>query len=110
MKILCKDNMITDEEYQPDAFTKEDVENILDELFDALRQAFDGRYREPDYNIDNIHFEDFYMSCEVRIDKKGRTIASGKFEFIPYHDYWDTSDYQQHLATTIKRFVRSLQK
>ena len=48
------------------------------------------------------------MKANVILYNNIRLIASDEFEFTPYSDYWDKEDYNQHLDTTIIKFVDHL--
>ena len=98
----------SEEGYQPDAFNNDSVESILDDLEVALRNKFSRRYKDLQIDFDDISYEAFKISGKVDIYNGMKLKHSKVFEFSPYSDYWDISDYQQHLQTSIQKFVNDL--
>lgn len=97
-----------EEQFQPNVFTKESVDKILEDLLHELKVKYGKRYPDAQYQFDNVHFDDFYMAADVRIFNKNRDILNKKFEFQPYSDYWDEVDYLQHVNTNIQKFIRQV--
>lgn len=94
-----------EEQFQPDVFNKGTVDDILNKLFYEMKNKFGKRYPRAEYRFENIHFDDFYLSAQVKILNNGKALIDKKFEFQPYSDYWDKTDYDQHIATTIQKFI-----
>lgn len=109
MKIFCRS--ATDEyedNYRPEPFNAESVDKILEDLRDAIQQKFGKRYKDISVDFDDIYFDDDMMKCQVAVYNNGVLRLEGSFDFTPYSDYWDITDYQQHKDTNIQKFVSKL--
>lgn len=110
MKRYIQAKVVEDEDqcYQPNVFNKEEVNRILEDLLHEIEKKFYKRYKAAKYNFDNVHFDDYYMSATIHVTNGDKDIINKKFEFQPYSDYWDETDYQQHVQTSIQKFIRNI--
>ena len=107
--IRSADNLIDDpNEYIPRSFDKNSVESILRDLDDAVQGKFSKRYKQMSVEFEDIFFKGNTMKAKVILYNNGLEKKSKLFEFSAYFDYWDISDYQQHVAMSIQKFVDSL--
>lgn len=100
--------MDTNSEYIPEPFTTESVDDILDDLNSALMKAYSKRYSNLCIAFEGIQFNATHMSTYVKLLNRNQSVKSGMFDFQQYSEYWDISDYQQHIAVTIQQFVSTL--
>ena len=105
MKILCRRN---DEEFRPAPFDKRTVQDIADDVHDAVFTKYGKRFKKIDVEVSDILYDDNTVSFDVKVYNGDKLKMSGHFEFTPYSDYWDVSDYDQHRNTTVSRFVNGL--
>lgn len=109
MKILCRfPEAAEDSEYRPDPFTEESVDDIVEEVWKKLRQRFEKKFKGLNIDMDDIRYTDNTMKVHIDIYNGNHLKLSGEFEFTPYSNYWDASDYEQHKNITIQKFVDSL--
>lgn len=104
MKILCK----TEEEYRPAPFDHRSANELADDVHDAIYQKYGKRFKKISVDIDDIKFDDDYVKFYVDVYNDDKLKFEGEFEFSPYSDYWDQTDYEQHKKSTIARFVKDL--
>lgn len=105
MKILCRR---TDEDFRPAPFDKQMVKDIVDDVHDSIYTKYGRRFKQIDIEIENILYDDYTVSFDVDVFNGDTLKLEGHFEFVPYSDYWDVTDYDQHKSTTISRFVNGL--
>ena len=105
-------NMVQEQDggYRPEPFNTEEVHQILDAVEDSILEMYGRRYKKLDINIYDIHFSEESMSSKIVLENNRRFLVSKVFTFTPYSDYFDLSDYQQHLDTSIYKFVKDLFK
>lgn len=108
MKILAYSTSDNFDGYRPEPFTLEYVNYILDKLKNEIVNEYSRRYKKLDIDFDDINYSENSMKTNVIVHNNSRLIASNKFEFTPYSDYWDKEDYNQHLDTSIINFVEHL--
>lgn len=108
MKILAYNTSDNFDGYRPEPFTLEYVNYILDKLNNEIFNKYLRRYKKLEIDFDDINYSENSMKANVILYRNTRLIASDEFEFIPYSDYWDKSDYNQHLDTTVSKFVEKL--
>ena len=106
MKILCRTTDL--DEVRPAPFDMDMVKNIIDDVHTAILDKYGRRFRKIDVEIDDVLYDDYTVSFHVDVFNGDVLKMSKEFEFTPYSDYWDVSDYNQHLSTTITRFVDNL--
>lgn len=92
--------------FEPEGFHQSSVESIADRLEDKLLSKFNRKYSNID--IDVINYTDHSVMFHVDVYNNASSKRSGTFEFEAYPEYWDISDYQQHIDTTIHKFVENL--
>lgn len=97
-----------EEQFQPSVFNIDLVDDILKNLLHELKSKYGRRYPNAKYEFNNTHFDDFYMESDIRIINNDKVIFNKKFEFQPYSDYWDETDYTQHINITIQKFIRQM--
>lgn len=91
-------------------FSKDSVNDILDDLYDAVQDAYSRRFKNLTISIDDYLYTDTKLQAKVSVYNNNVLKMRGTFTFEPYSDYWDVSDYEQHLNTTIQKFVNSLSR
>lgn len=110
MKRMIRSSKILDEasEYVPDYFNKESTDDVLSKLKEALKEKLSKRYKKLKVQFANIYFKGPEVQSDVIIYNGQEEKTRSQFTFTQYSDYWDISDYQQHVDTVIQKFVESM--
>ena len=97
------------EEFVPEVFDSDKVDNMLDDLKHSIWEKLFRKLPDLQIKFKNIRFNSHEVACDVEVYNNGNQLKySGEFEFDAYPDYWDESDYQQHIKVTISKFVSNL--
>ena len=108
LKILAYNTSDNFDGYRPEPFTLEYVNYVLEKMKTEIIEKYSRRYKKLEIDFDDINYNENSMKANIILYNNTRLIASDEFEFIPYSDYWDKSDYNQHLDTTVSKFVEKL--
>jgi len=108
LKILAYSTSDNFDGYRPEPFTLEYVNYILEKLKNEIFNRYSRRYKKLEVDFDDINYSENSMKANVILYNNSRLIASNEFEFTPYSDYWDKEDHNQHLDTTVSKFVEKL--
>jgi len=97
------------EEYVPEVFDADKVDDILNDLKHTIWEKLFRKIPDVKIRFKNIRFNPHEAACDVEVFNNGNQLKySGEFEFDAYPEYWDESDYRQHIKTTITKFVNEL--
>lgn len=97
-------------QFVPGSFSQDSVNDILDDLCETLKGAYSRRFKNIGIDLDDYKYTDTKLEVDVSVYNNDILKLHGTFTFEPYSDYWDISDYEQHLNTTINKFVTSLSR
>lgn len=101
----CDENMST---YIPEELNDDSASEILENLRKLLEQKYVRRYRNICIMFKDICLTGPELSVCVELSNNSKVVKQGSFKFVPYLDYWDKSDYDQHLSIVLNKFVESL--
>lgn len=96
------DNMDT---YIPEELNNDSASEILEILRKLLEQKYARRFRKIYIVFKDICLTGPELSVCVELSNNSRVVKQRSFKFNPYSDYWDKSDYDQHLSRTLHGFV-----
>lgn len=107
MKLYVKaSDDFEDMDYLPDVSV--DADDIVSSLTEELEAKFQRRYKNLQVDIHDTQSDNHSFATNVTLYNNGKLICEGPFSFKAYDSYFDSTDYIQHLNTSIYRFVSNL--
>lgn len=109
-RYIRANNYMNDEDFIPNNFTEDSANDVFDDLYQAIKDKFARRFKKLEINFQNEYYNGNKLGVDVTISNNGVEKGHSRFNFEQYSDYFDQSDYQQHIDTTIQKFLRTLVK
>lgn len=97
-----------DMDYSPDVSA--DADDIVSSLTEEIEAKFQRRYKNLQIDIHDEQSDDAAFEANITLYNNGKLICEGHFSFKAYDSYFDSTDYIQHLNTSIYKFVANLAK
>lgn len=98
----------TESDYIPEPFTSDFVNDVLGSIKSNLERKLSPRYIHLDIVVDDVKFEGTNIHATFDIYPADKPMKSYKFNFSAWGDYFDASDFREHLARTIAQFLEDV--
>lgn len=95
------------DEYHPASFTSEFVDTVLEELKLQMEAKYRRVDRMIDIDVDDVDWTNTRIHARITLYINGELKSESCFNFAAYPDYWDESDFEEHINKTIAKFVES---
>lgn len=94
--------------YEPEPFDDESSKVLLNKVKGAVIDKYGRRLKGIRIEMVSPSYTDTSVSAQFNVYNKNTLKASKLFEFHMYDDYWEESDYIQHLNMCINKFLEDL--